>query len=75
MKNFKKGVFVLALAVVYAVAGYSQSKSITQKADDLFKQKKYIEAAENYESAFKSIKSNRAEKNRVLFQMAECYRF
>ncbi|MBO4741138.1 MAG: OmpA family protein [Bacteroidales bacterium] len=75
MKNFKKGIFVLALAVLYALSGYSQSKSITQKADELFQQKKYIEAAEKYETAFKSIKSNRAEKNRVLFQMAECYRF
>lgn len=75
MKNYKKGLFVLVLAVLYALSGYSQTKSVTQRADDLFKQKKYIEAAETYESAFKSIKSNRAEKNRVLFQMAECYRF
>ena len=75
MKNYKKGLFVLVLAVLSAVSGFAQTKSVTQKADELFKQKKYIEAAETYENAFKSIKPNRAEKNRVLFQMAECYRF
>ena len=44
MKNYKKGLFVLVLAVLYALSGYSQTKSVTQRADDLFKQKKYIEA-------------------------------
>ena len=75
MKNYRKGIFVLVAAILCAFSGYSQTKSITQKADDLFNQKKYIEAAECYENAFKTIKSNRAEKNRVLFQTAECYRF
>ena len=43
MKNYKKGLFVLVLAVLSAVSGFAQTKSVTQKADELFKQKKYID--------------------------------
>lgn len=75
MKMLKKGIFVLLAVVLCTVSAFSQTKSITQKADELFKQKKYIEAVESYENAFKEVKSNRAEKNRILFQTAECYRY
>ncbi|MCR4829753.1 MAG: OmpA family protein [Bacteroidales bacterium] len=52
----------------------AQTKSIAQKADDLFAQKRYIEALNKYEEAYNKISSNKVEKNRCYFQMGECYR-
>ena len=74
MKTLKKGLLLL-FAAMFCIAGASaQKKSIAQKADDLFDQYRFYEAAEQYEKAYEKIKDNKAEKNRVYFQLAECYR-
>ena len=74
MKVFKKGLFVLTTALFCVVFSFGQKKSITVNADNLFEQKQYVEALESYQEALKRIKSNRAEKNRINFQIGECYR-
>ena len=74
MKTFKKGFALLFLAMIVAASGFAQTKSLAQKADDLFAQKQFIAALEKYEEAYNKIKSNKAEKNRCYFQMGECYR-
>ncbi|MBR4506616.1 MAG: PD40 domain-containing protein [Bacteroidales bacterium] len=74
MKTLKKGLLLL-FAAMFCIAGASaQKKSIAQKADDLFDQYRFYEAAEQYQKAYEKIKDNKAEKNRVYFQLAECYR-
>lgn len=74
MKMFKKGLLFLMAALLFASVGFAQTKSIAQKADDLFDQKQFIAALEKYEEAYNKITSNKAEKNRCYFQMGECYR-
>lgn len=73
MKTAKKGM-ILGLLIVLTTAAMAQSKSLAQKADALFDQKQYIAALEKYEEAYESVKGNKMEKNRLFFQMAECYR-
>lgn len=72
MKNLKKGLLTLFVALAVAAGGHAQS--IAKKADNLFDQYRYIEACKEYEKAYEKIKDNKAEKNRIYFQIAECYR-
>lgn len=72
MKTLKKGFFLLMTAMM--VASFANAQSIAKKADDLFDQYRYVEACKEYEKAYNKIKNNKAEKNRIYFQMAECYR-
>lgn len=74
MKTLEKGLTLLFLAMFFAVTGFAQTKSLAQKADDLFAQRQYIAALGKYEEAYNKITSNKAEKNRCYFQMGECYR-
>lgn len=74
MKTYKKSLLLLAVSLFFAATGFAQTKSIAQKADDLFNQKQYIAALQKYEEAYNKISSNKAEKNRCYFQMGECYR-
>ncbi len=73
MKKLKKGLLLLA-AALFVATGATAQKSIAQKADDLFDQYRFKEAAEQYTKAYEKIKDNKAEKNRVYYQLAECYR-
>lgn len=73
MKTLKKGLLLLLITVMTASATYAQ-KSVAQKADNLFDQNRFVEALDQYTKAYEKIKNNKAEKNRVYFQMAECYR-
>ncbi|MDY5968751.1 MAG: OmpA family protein [Bacteroidales bacterium] len=70
----KKTLFLLLMAIVATPATFAQTKSMAQKADELFQQNRYLDALEAYENAYNKIRSNKAEKNRVYFQMGECYR-
>lgn len=74
MKMPKKGLILLFAALVFGLGANAQTKSIAQKADDLFDQYQFVEAAKQYQKAYEKIKNNKAEKNRVYFQLAECYR-
>ncbi|MBP3740406.1 MAG: PD40 domain-containing protein [Bacteroidales bacterium] len=73
MKTLKKGLVILISALFVASGAYAQ-KSIAKKADDLFDQYRFYDASKEYEKAYEKIKDNKAEKNRVYFQLAECYR-
>ena len=73
MKTLKKGLFLLFTAMLMASGAYAQ-KSLAAKADELFDQNRFIEAVREYEAAYEKIKDNKAEKSRIYFQVAECYR-
>ncbi len=73
MKTLKKGL-ILLVATLFVATGAQAQKSLAQKGDDLFDQNRFIEAVREYETAYEKIKNNKAEKNRVYFQIAECYR-
>ena len=73
MKNVKKGLLMLVAALTVSMGAQAQ-RSIAQKADDLFDQNRFVEALDQYTKAYEKVKDNRAEKSRLYFQMAECYR-
>lgn len=73
MKTLKKGIIFLLLATLCGSFS-AMAQSIAEKADALFEQKQYLEALEKYDEAYKKVKDNKAEKNRIYFQMGECYR-
>lgn len=74
MKTLKKSLLMLFAAMMVASGAYAQSKSLAARADELFDQNRFIEAVKEYEAAYEKIKDNKAEKNRIYFQVAECYR-
>lgn len=74
MKTFKKGILLFVAALLLGTVAFAQSKSMAQKADDMFDQKQFIAACAMYEQAYNKMKTNKAEKNRIYFQMGECHR-
>ncbi len=69
----KKQLLLLAAAMLLTINANAQ-KSMAEKADNLFDQNRFVEALEQYTKVYEKIKGNNAEKSRVYFQMAECYR-
>ncbi len=51
-----------------------QKRNYTQEADQAFDDKMFNLAIEKYQKAYSKVKHNNVEKNRILFQIAECYR-
>ena len=72
--KIKKFLIFFAMLIV-AVGLFAQKQSLTQKADEAFNSKQYLIAVELYDKAYSKVKSNRQEKDRILFQKAECYRY
>lgn len=73
MKTLKKGLALLVVAILFAGSVMAQNSVATQ-ADQQFKNKQYILALESYQKAYERVSSNKAEKNRIYFQIGECYR-
>ena len=73
MKMIKKGLALLIVAILFAGTASAQS-SVAAVADQQFQNKQYILALESYQKAYDRVSSNKAEKNRIYFQMGECYR-
>ncbi|MBQ9255156.1 MAG: OmpA family protein [Bacteroidales bacterium] len=72
--NIKR--FVLLLSIVtLSVSAFAQKQSLTEKADEAFNSKQYLIAVDLYDKAYSKVKANRQERDRILFQKAECYRF
>ena len=73
MKTIKKGFALLIIALFWSTMAMAQN-SVASLADQQFKDKQYTLALESYQKAYDRVSSNRAEKNRIYFQMGECYR-
>ena len=73
MKMIKKGFALLIVAFLWTGAAMAQS-SIANTADQQFANKQFRLALESYQKAYDKISGNKAEKNRIYFQMGECYR-
>lgn len=74
MNMLKKGLLPLLALLFFAPLGVVAQNNYAEKADALFEQKRYLEAIDKYEDAYKKVKDNKAEKNRIYFQIGECYR-
>lgn len=69
----KKIIFAVLVAMSFNI--FAQSNSLTKKADEAFNSQQYITALELYDKAYSKVKKNRQEKNRILWQKSECYRY
>ena len=52
----------------------AQRRNPAKNADLAFERKQYLEAADLYKKAYKKSKRNKAERDRISYQMGECYR-
>ncbi len=74
MTVFKSVISSLILILVLSASTYGQ-RNYAEEADAAFKLKQYYVAIPLYKKAYTKVKGNRAEKYRILYQIAECYRF
>ncbi len=72
MKSIKSFLLLMVLSLAFTTAALAQ-KNYTEEADDAFDMKMYYEAIDLYKKAY-SKTSNRVEKRRMLFRIAESYR-
>ena len=74
MKNISR-IFIITLMVLVAFNQASgQKRSFIRSADDAFADERYSIAVEKYQKAYTKLKKNPVERDRISFQMAECYR-
>lgn len=74
MKMLKKGLLFFAFALISVSVAVAQPKTAAQKGDALFAQMNFSGALEEYGEAYNAVTKNKTEKNRIYFQMGECYR-
>lgn len=71
LKNF----FVFLLISLSGIGVFAQKQSLTEKADEAFNAQQYTIAVDFYKDAYADVNLNRQERDRILFQQAECYRY
>ena len=67
-------ILMSALFIFMSSDIYAQRRNPAKNADLAFGRKQYIEAADRYKKAYRKVRRNKDERNRISFQMAECYR-
>lgn len=66
---------LLTLLIFFIGTGQAAAQNKqTKAADDAFTDQQYSLALEKYQKAYSKVKKNRDERDRISFQMAECYR-
>ncbi|MCQ2303139.1 MAG: OmpA family protein [Bacteroidales bacterium] len=72
----KKYTFILlsVLFIFLSTDLYAQRRNYAKNADLAFGRKQYTEAVDRYKKAYRKTRRNKDERNRITFQMAECYR-
>ncbi len=72
----KKYTLIIMSALFILISGdlYAQRRNPAKNADLAFGRKQYTEAADRYKKAYRKVRRNKDERNRISFQMAECYR-
>ncbi|MDD3878177.1 MAG: OmpA family protein [Bacteroidales bacterium] len=73
MRLFRFYACILVLFLGLSTSLVAQ-RNFTEEADDAYELKQYYDAIELYQKAYSKIKGNRAERARILFRIAECYR-
>ncbi len=74
--TMKKYILIL-LALLFVMTDielYAQRRNPAKNADLAFGRKQYSEAVDRYKKAYKKSRRNKEERNRISFQMGECYR-
>jgi peptidoglycan-associated lipoprotein len=75
MKNISRTfILLLILLACFNQAEGQQKRSFIRTADDAFADERYAIALEKYQKAYTKVKKNPVERDRITFQMAECYR-
>ncbi|MCD6113540.1 MAG: OmpA family protein [Bacteroidales bacterium] len=73
----KKPIFLTIVVILFTLLNVNAQRKhnkYTIAADNAFKSQKYSYAITKYKKAYSKTKHNRAEKTRISFQLAECYR-
>ncbi len=72
----KKYIIVILSALFIFISAdlQAQRRNPAKNADLAFGRKQYTEAADRYKKAYRKVRRNKEERNRISFQMGECYR-
>ena len=63
------------MLLILGSSAYAQKKrAITQGADEAYEDERYSVAVEKYQKAYTKTKGNKSEKDRITYQLAQCYR-
>ncbi len=73
MKMRYISIILFSVMILFSGAAMSQRNAI-EAADEAFESHKYTLAVEKYKKAYSRVKGNREEQNRIIYQLAECYR-
>lgn len=74
MKLFTTLCAFFALTMLISVSDVKAQKNFGQEADKAYDTEQYSVAIDLYKQAYNKVKKNKAEKARILFRLAECYR-
>ncbi|MCF8229993.1 MAG: OmpA family protein [Bacteroidales bacterium] len=66
-------ILILFAFIMIPFGGFAQ-KDAAAAADEAFDTYRYAVAIERYKKAYTRVKGNESEKNRIIYQMGECYR-
>lgn len=73
-KIYRIGFLILFISLVFISSETVAQRNYGSDADAAFETEQYSVAIDLYKQAYTKIKKNKAEKSRVLFRLAECYR-
>ncbi len=73
-KIFHVVITALIVMVAFNQAAGQQKRTFIRTADDAFADERYSVAVEKYQKAYTKVKKDPSERDRISYQMAECYR-
>lgn len=65
---------LLLLAIMLITSGVQAQNRFSRSADESFNDQQYALALKKYQKAYSKVKKNKDERERISFQIAECYR-
>lgn len=73
MNHTSRFLLALSFLILYTLNAGAQNK-FSKAADDAFADQMYLLALQKYQKAYSKVKNNKAERDRIAFRQAECYR-
>ena len=71
--QMKSRVICIVISLFFTLTALTQNKT-SRAADDAFANQLYLTALQKYQKASSKVKNNKAERDRITFRIAECYR-